>query len=216
MGDEVARHEDATSSRALERVSDADRERAADFVQAALSDGLIGLDEIDERVGAVMSARTRGDLEAALIHLPGADAALATPRQAVPATSGDEPTTIGGTHARLERTGHWTVPAHLVVTLAYSSLELDLMEAELPGPEILVEVDLTHSRLRVVVPDDIRVVATGLEQNGSRVRIESPDDPPSPRAVIRLTGPMNWGRISVGAPGRRRRRQLRRAGRPPS
>ena len=118
----------------LERVSDADRERAVELVQAALGDGRIGLDEIDERLGAVVAARTRGDLEAALVHLPG----------------------------------RWEVPAHLIVTMVHSSMVLDLTEADLPGPEIRVDLDFTHSRLRVIVPDDIRVEAYGLEQHGRK------------------------------------------------
>ena len=64
--------------RALQRVSDAERERAAEFVRAAVTDGRLDLDEIDVRLGAALAARTRGDLEAALIDLPGAEAVLAT------------------------------------------------------------------------------------------------------------------------------------------
>ncbi|MBB5791158.1 DUF1707 SHOCT-like domain-containing protein [Jiangella mangrovi] len=55
MGDEPVRRGDEASW-ALERVSDADRERGAELVRTAYGDGRIGLDEIDERLGAVMSA----------------------------------------------------------------------------------------------------------------------------------------------------------------
>ncbi|WP_051426343.1 DUF1707 SHOCT-like domain-containing protein [Jiangella gansuensis] len=214
MGDELARGGDAAASRALERVSDADRERAAEFVQTALGDGRIGLDEIDERLGAVMAARTRGDLEAALVHLPGADAALATTQPVVPATGrASEPTTINGTHARIRRTGRWEVPAHLVVTMVHSWMVLDLMEADLPGPEIRVDVDLTHSRLRVIVPDDIRVEDSGLEQHGSTVSVEPARGTTSPRAVVRLSGRLHWSKVAAEPPGWRRRRELRKAAR---
>lgn len=214
MGDEPARREDTAASQALERVSDADRERAVELVQAALGDGRIGLDEIDERLGAVVAARTRGDLEAALVHLPGADAVLAATRPVVPAIrrEDDRPTTLNGTHARIRRTGRWEVPAHLVVTLVHSSAVLDLMEADLPGPEILVEVDLTHSRLRLIVPDDIRVEESALEQHGSKVRVEPARAATPPRAVVRVTGRLNWSKVTAVEPGRRRRRALRKAG----
>ncbi|WP_053202738.1 DUF1707 SHOCT-like domain-containing protein [Jiangella muralis] len=212
MGDDVARREDGAGSLALERVSDADRERAAEFVQAALGDGRIGLDEIDERLGAVLAARTRGDLEAALVHLPGADAVLTTAGSVAPAPRpAGEPATINGTHARMQRTGRWEVPAHLVVTLVHSSLVLDLTEAALPGPELRVDADLTHSRLRLIVPDDIRVEATDLEEHGSKVRVEPAHSATPPRAVVRVTGRLQWSRVAAVAPGRRRRRELRRS-----
>lgn len=217
MGDELARGEDGVASRALERVSDADRERAVELVQAALGDGRIGLDEIDERLGAVVAARTRGDLEGALLHLPGADAVLAATRPGVLATSrAGEPMTINGTHARIRRTGRWEVPAHLIVTMVHSSMVLDLMEADLPGPEIRVDVDLTHSRLRVIVPDDIRIEASGLEQHGGKVQVEPARDATSPRAVVRLTGRLHWSKVTAVSPGRRRRRALRKAAGPSS
>ncbi|SDT12404.1 DUF1707 domain-containing protein [Jiangella sp. DSM 45060] len=215
MGDDVGRREDGAESRALERVSDADRERAAEFVRTALGDGRIGLDEIDERLGAVLGARTRGDLAAALVHLPGADAVLAA-AEPVPATRrAGEPVTITGTHARMQRSGRWEVPAHLVVTLVHSSLVLDLTEADLPGPLLRVDADLTHSRLRLIVPDDIRVEATDLDEHGSKVRFEPARNDTPPRAVVRVTGRLQWSKVSAAAPGRGRRRLLRRADRRP-
>jgi hypothetical protein len=213
MGDEPVRREDGAAAGALERISDADRERAAELVQAAFGDGRIGVEEIDERLGAVMAARTRGDLGAALVHLPGADAVLAATQSVVPAASrAGEPTTINGTHARIKRTGRWDVPAHLVVTLVHSKLVLDLTEADLPGPEIRVDADLTHSRLRVIVPDDIRVVESGVEQHGSKVRVEPVPGATPPRAVVHVTGRLSWSKVTAVGPGRRRRRELRRAG----
>ena len=53
-----------------ERVTDRDRERAAADVQAAVGDGLLTLDEADERLGQVWSARTSGELVAVRDELP--------------------------------------------------------------------------------------------------------------------------------------------------
>ncbi|SEE89696.1 DUF1707 SHOCT-like domain-containing protein [Jiangella alba] len=207
MGDDVARREE----RALERVSDADRERAAEFVRTALGDGRIGLEEIDERLGAVLGARTRGDLEAALVHLPGADAVLAAAEPVSATRPAGEPVTITGTHARMQRSGRWDVPTHLVVTLVHSSLVLDLTEVVLPGPQLLIDADLTHSRLRLIVPDDVRVEATDLDEHGSKLRFEPARNDIPARAVVRVTGRLQWSRVTAVAPGRRRRRLRRRA-----
>lgn len=55
---------------ASERLTDADRQEAADLLSAAFRDGVIGVDELDERLTAALSARTAGDLEQVTGDLP--------------------------------------------------------------------------------------------------------------------------------------------------
>jgi hypothetical protein len=64
-------HRDALPARAL-RASDAEREQVGELLQQAMSQGRITIAEFDERMGAAMAARTRGELEATLVDLPGA------------------------------------------------------------------------------------------------------------------------------------------------
>ncbi|WP_020579464.1 DUF1707 and DUF4190 domain-containing protein [Actinopolymorpha alba] len=52
------------------RASDADRERAADVLKAALAEGRLDWEEHRERVDAVMRARTYGELQALIVDLP--------------------------------------------------------------------------------------------------------------------------------------------------
>lgn len=56
------------------RASDADRERVAFALQTAVSEGRLTLAEYDERVAAVYSARTYGELAAITNDLPSASA----------------------------------------------------------------------------------------------------------------------------------------------
>jgi hypothetical protein len=51
--------------------SDADRDIAADILCAAVGDGRLTLDELDERLGAALSARTVTELAALIADLPG-------------------------------------------------------------------------------------------------------------------------------------------------
>lgn len=53
-----------------QRVSDADRHRVASLLADACADGLIGLDEIDDRLSAAFAARTAGELATATVDLP--------------------------------------------------------------------------------------------------------------------------------------------------
>jgi hypothetical protein len=52
------------------RASDAERERAADVLKAALAEGRLDWDEHRERLDAVMRSRTYGDLHALIVDLP--------------------------------------------------------------------------------------------------------------------------------------------------
>jgi hypothetical protein len=53
------------------RVSDAERDHVASLLTKALARGLIDLDTFSERVGVAAAARTRGELNAVIIDLPG-------------------------------------------------------------------------------------------------------------------------------------------------
>jgi hypothetical protein len=54
-----------------QRASDADRDIAADILCAAVGDGRLTLDELDDRLGAALSAQTTIELAALIADLPG-------------------------------------------------------------------------------------------------------------------------------------------------
>ena len=54
-----------------QRASDADRDIAADILCAAVGDGRLTLDELEDRIGAALSARTTIELAALIADLPG-------------------------------------------------------------------------------------------------------------------------------------------------
>ena len=54
-----------------QRASDADRDSAVDILCAAVAEGRLTLAELDERVGAALSARTMCELAALIADLPG-------------------------------------------------------------------------------------------------------------------------------------------------
>jgi Domain of unknown function (DUF1707) len=54
-----------------QRASDADRDIAADILCAAVGDGRLTLGELDDRLGAALSARTTTELAALIADLPG-------------------------------------------------------------------------------------------------------------------------------------------------
>ena len=64
------------------RASDAEREAAADRLRTAAAEGRLDPDELDERVGQVYAARTRGELSTLTDDLPEPVAQPAPPEPA--------------------------------------------------------------------------------------------------------------------------------------
>ena len=52
------------------RVGDADRNRTADLLNEAHAAGYLTLEEVDERLGVALAARTRGELDRLVADLP--------------------------------------------------------------------------------------------------------------------------------------------------
>lgn len=57
------------------RASDADRDQVAERLRAAATEGRIGFDELEERLGATLAARTYAELEAVVADLPASQPA---------------------------------------------------------------------------------------------------------------------------------------------
>ena len=75
-----------------QRASDADRDIAADILCAAVGDGRLTLDELDDRLGAALSARTVTELAALIADLPGRRCAPPPARPSDPTARSAPPT----------------------------------------------------------------------------------------------------------------------------
>ena len=79
------------------RASRADREQVVDTLKAAFTDGRLGPDELDARVGQALTARTYAELAVATAGLPAAPALPAAQRPASgPAGGGTAARAAGG------------------------------------------------------------------------------------------------------------------------
>jgi len=68
------------AGRSALRASDKDRDRVAERLREAAAEGRLLIEELEQRLGAALSARTYGELEALIADLPG-PRLLARPRR---------------------------------------------------------------------------------------------------------------------------------------
>ena len=66
------------------RASDADRERVAEQLRQATTEGRLTAEELEERLHAAFAARTYGELDPVLADLPGHGSASAWPGSITP------------------------------------------------------------------------------------------------------------------------------------
>jgi hypothetical protein len=183
------------------RASDTDRENVVRLLRDAHGDGRITLDEHGERVGHAYAARTLGDL------------AMLT-RDLLPADEQPIRLDPGPLHAlfgTVRRDGRWVVPARFPVSAVFGTLEIDLREALLQRRHVVVNAAVLGGRIRLVVPEGVRVEFTGRSIAGSQaLRMRQPESREAP--LIEVRGTVVLGSVGARTPKRRRRTRLRRGG----
>ncbi|WP_162794955.1 DUF1707 SHOCT-like domain-containing protein [Nonomuraea lactucae] len=175
------------------RASDDDRERVAQVLQDAHADGRLTLEEFEERLGAVYSSRTLGELVAVTADL--------LPAEQQPLKLDGRP--VSAFFKKEQRDGRWVVPAELDVTAMFGTTKLDLRDAILQNRRIVINATLVFGGLEIHVPEDLEVVRVA---KGRTVRLtRQPTEPDAPVVEVRTTNFV--GEVKVKEPPRRKRRR---------
>jgi DUF1707 SHOCT-like domain len=183
------------------RASDADRERVVALLRDAHGDGRLTADEHAERVHGAYTARTLGELTALTADLAAAEG---QPIQ----VEGRPLLALFGT---VRRGGRWVVPVRLPVSALFGTVEVDLREALLQRRHVVVQAAMFGGRLRLVVPEGVRVEFTGRSIMGGRdlrVRPGAGADAP----LVEVSGVVMFGSVRARTPRRRWRDRLQRRG----
>jgi hypothetical protein len=196
---------DSPDHRPEVRIADMDRDRAAEVLREAHAQGRITVDELDERLTSVYSAKTFADLVPATHDLPAVGEPAADPE--TPARS-----RIGGT-ARFRmslailggasRDGAWVVPPAYKAVATLGGIKLDMSDATFAEAETVIKAYAVLGGMEITVPADAEVevgavgIMGGIDHGG-----EGPGVPGGPR--IRIVGVAVMGGIEVKrAPGNR-------------
>ncbi len=198
------------------RVSDADREQAAEVLRMAAGDGRLTLDELDERLSTAYAAKTYADLESVTSDLPGPGG----PAPVATASGGFPAERIGGTPGMsfavaimsgARRFGHWVVPRRFTCVALMGGIELDLREAQFSEREVTIQAFCLMGGVSITAPDDIDVDVSGIGfMGGFDHQASGPGLPGAPR--VRVIGFAMMGGVDVKRKPARQRGQGRRRG----
>lgn len=177
------------------RASDAERDRAIEILASAAADGRLTLEEYSERSGAVLAARTLGELARLTADVPVRPAAPA--RREIAAAGGEISALLGNE----SRKGSWVVPPHLTVRSVLGDCHLEMQHAVIRQHVTTIDATVRFGSMTVFVPDGIEVRLTGravLGAKSSTLRGE-----PRPGApVIEVRCDVFCGAVTVRKPSR--------------
>ena len=182
----------------LMRVSDSDRERAADVLREAAGHGRITMDELDERLELTYAAKTYADLAAVTRDLPGSAQAPSAVQSAMAGRIGGTPRSKFSVAimSGARRMGRWVVPRNYVGVAVMGGIELDLREAQFSEPEVTIHAYTLMGGIEITVPEDVDVDVSGVAfMGGFDHNASGPGVPGAPR--VRIIGFALMGGVDV-------------------
>jgi hypothetical protein len=181
------------------RISDGDRDLAAQRLREALAEGRITIEELEARLDAVHAAVYAADLRQPLAELPDGDA-VALP---VVGRSGADPTVLRVGAAGLKRAGEWIVPARLQVKGGMGSVTLDFCKAEIRNPIVQIELKLGTGSVQLLLPNEATADVDGVVATIGAVNSKVPSKPKTGATHFVVSGHTRMGSVTV-----RRRREF--------
>lgn len=182
------------------RASHADRDRTVEILRDAAGDGQLTASELDERVEAALSARTRSELAELT-----ADLRFEVDRPA------KELVKIDQRFSDVSRTGRWTIPQRMQVKATAGNVKLDFTEAVITRDTLHLEIDLgIGADLLLITRPGIMVETDDLTMRGGDVKIQDATDQVPVTLTVVLSGRVRGGNVVARYPRRNLRQWLRR------
>ncbi|MGW4354027.1 DUF1707 SHOCT-like domain-containing protein [Nocardia sp. NPDC004582] len=196
------------------RVSDVEREHVGRLLQRAVGLGMLSLGEFTERMDTALAAKTRGELNAVLIDLPGVrlvgQPAPAAPRYVAPPprfVSGPPrlPQPMPGNVIRarmssVHRRGVWHVPPSLMLNSLMGSVHLDFTQAVMSTQVVEIHVNDTCSSLELILPAEATVDLNAIDLIGSSANTKVRSGPPMGPLHIIVHGSLRFSSVTAKHP----------------
>ncbi|MFZ2176761.1 MAG: DUF1707 domain-containing protein [Rhodococcus sp. (in: high G+C Gram-positive bacteria)] len=194
------------------RVSDAEREHVGELLQRAVGQGMLSLGEFTERMDTALAAKTRGELNAVLVDLPGiqlisdftpppyparpyAPQPVAAPHP-VPAPP-PRNDVIRGRMSSLRRTGPWNVPPSLAIETRFSTVDLDFTRAVMSTQVVHLVINDYGSTITLTLPPEATVDLNGLETVAANATNRVRTGPPIGPLHLVVHGKVRFGNVTA-------------------
>jgi hypothetical protein len=171
------------------RVSDAERDVTLRTLGDHAAVGRLTLDELEERSGRALAAKTRGELAVLTSDLPAEGAQAFPAPQAAQGARPKRPVRwmvaiMGGSHRR----GRFRAVGSINAVAIMGGHEIDLREAEIEGGELTLNLVAIMGGANVYVPDSVDLEIGGFSLMGGHEEIgrELRPRPGAPVVRIRL------------------------------
>jgi Domain of unknown function (DUF1707)/Cell wall-active antibiotics response 4TMS YvqF len=166
------------------RVSDAERDAVLRTLGDNAAVGRLTLDELEDRSGRALTAKTRGELATLTSDLPQ-EAGQAAGSSPVPARR--KPVRwmvaiMGGSHRR----GRFRAVGSINAIAIMGGDEIDLREAEIESGELTLNLFAIMGGSNIYVPDSVEVETGGFSLMGGHEEIGSERPPRAGAPVIRI------------------------------
>jgi hypothetical protein len=194
------------------RASDADREHVAELLGRAFAEGRLTSEEHSERLEAVYTAKTMGELRPLVADLPVVFAPPTTAATAggiSGAVTADAAVRYGGepvvaVFGEAKRTGRWLVRSGLNARALFGSVELDLTEAVLEQREVTITANAIFGEVIIRVPEGVILHDEGSAIFGSRKLTSMPGTVFGPETpVVHVQGVALFGNVEAKRPKRK-------------
>ncbi|MGH8995642.1 MAG: DUF1707 domain-containing protein [Acidimicrobiales bacterium] len=183
-------HPDRPEAVPVVRVSERERDDAAQRLARYCGEGRLTLEEFSERVEVVLAARTQSEIDQVMQDLP---------TTTVPAPSSNLPATgrITAILSGSDRKGRWRPRPHTKVTAILGGIAIDLRNAQIEGNELRITAVAFMGGIDVIVPEGVAVHLEGWSFMGGK-DLKLADVPPLPGSpVITVRAIPIMGGISV-------------------
>ncbi len=180
-----------------------------EILRVAAGDGRLTAAELDERLGAALTARTTGELAALTDDLPEVAGHMggtaARPKDVV---------RLDYQGGNATRRGRWIVPQRMEIRAVGGTVKLDFTDAVITSPTLHIKAEVRGGRLVLVTRPGIEVDADDVVIHGGRVRVRPEHGWKVPVTLkVEVSGEPRGGHMVVRPPRRTFRQWvLRRPG----
>jgi hypothetical protein len=191
------------------RASDSDRDQVAEVLSSAFAEGRLSREEYDERVDALLLAKTFDDLvgltrDLVVVAAPAPATQPAGYAVDASAPSGEVDRMVG-IFGGAERKGRWRIRRQTEAYALFGGIDLDLREAVFESPVVEIRGFWCFGGMEIKVPAGIEVrdQTSGIF-GGTEIKDLGEPQPGAP--VLVLKGVSLFGGVSVRGPKPSRRR----------